>query len=478
MSSQNVSDLKENTPEYISIEEVDQFLEQLRDQKFGDVTPFKKLVTLGAVLTHSETANDVDLSIACKQLLQNANEKLTILIPNFGRLLFKRYFKLERETDRQIYTALKITEGKYYRHIKQARERLTNIINQEEDRARAQARLKLALNIGGSTAINYVGESDAYRSYLSKLKDPSAEHIIVLTGMGGIGKTTMAERGLQETINELPISILHRVDIPNGIFRRSLIFDSLYEQMGGAAKDGVDPRVLVVDTLKRADGLVFIDGMEFDLQGLIDLIQSLNLPNIRFVITSREEPSVTDWQIAHIRLTELTKEEAKALLRDDAEMIKEQYGIEPFSEAQSVQIIEAVGGHPLALKLVAGLLTELTPVEVINDLKQLIHPDTHEMYTRVYMRVWRALSESSQSVLIALAAIEGIRLSRSNLRWMLDQLEYNLNERDVVAATNELRSRSLIEIRPGGDKDDSETTYGLHNLTRHFMTHDIYESLG
>jgi hypothetical protein len=217
--------------------------------------------------------------------------------------------------------------------------------------------------------------------------------------------------------------------------------------------------------LKTIPTLIVLDNLDAELSDVdwVDLLQDLANPS-RFVLTSRNSPSPLARSYV-LSVGELQPAEAKKLLLDQAKQI----GLEHHSAAlrnQASFIYKHTGGHPLALKLVVGLLRSRPMDSVIEALSTQSHKDIAEVYAGIYKESWLALSKQSQKLLLSmpLAGQEGASI---------DQIKAitSLSKTKVEASIDELCKCSLLELRGTNDKP----RYGIHQLTLTFLTKQVFK---
>jgi hypothetical protein len=222
---------------------------------------------------------------------------------------------------------------------------------------------------------------------------------------------------------------------------------------------------LLEPVLKAAAHLLVIDNLEseIDLQEILPTLRRLVNPS-KFLLTSRSSYfAATD--LYHRVIPELDEATALALVRAEARL----RNVTPMltaSDADLRPIYAAVGGNPLALKLVCGQLRHYGLATVLTDLRQARGPRIEELYTHIYYRAWTALNAKEQAVLLAmpLVADEGSEL-------MLLQAMCQLPVAELYQALESLISLSLVEVRG----DLHQRRYTIHSLTRTFLHEQVLQ---
>lgn len=207
--------------------------------------------------------------------------------------------------------------------------------------------------------------------------------------------------------------------------------------------------------------VIVIDNVETPPEAVLALTIAESLLSLaQVVITSRRE--IRHNQVKkHIRLLELSEEHTLELLRLEAG----HQGYAPLSDKQARQLYNEVGGHPLALKLVAGQLSFLPLTQVLSALHNN-SPLADELYTHVYETSWQLLSELSSEVLLGLMS-----LPPSGAHWKgLRILTPMYDDAALYKAIKELKTLNLLQVSVPAQ---GTHTYSLHRLTYCFLEHKI-----
>lgn len=156
--------------------------------------------------------------------------------------------------------------------------------------------------------------------------------------------------------------------------------------------------------LKGKPHLVIIDNLESEavadylLNQLVDLAE----PS-RFLLTTRTHPA-GQAAVRHFSLPELSLEDASQLLRHHAAEVGVLVAAKATDE-EIERIYQVIGGNPLALKLVVGLLELLPLDQVLVDLARSRRGPVEEMYRHIYWQTWLTLSEPAQRLLQAMPIV-------------------------------------------------------------------------
>jgi len=313
------------------------------------------------------------------------------------------------------------------------------------------------------------------------LSRPDGGWIIALDGIGGIGKTTLANVVTRQILQEevfcslawvnakqeefFPSLGLRKYDRP--ALNEEMLIDALLEQLAEGHPLPLVPQErfrLLREILKQQPHLVVIDNLETvaDYQSLLPLLRRLANPG-KFLLTTRYSLAAhTD--ILNLTLRELPSKEAFALLRH----LRGRQGFAPTSltTEQLQSIYDVVGGNPLALKLIAGQMATLPLSQILGNLKEGESKKVEDLYTFIYWQSWQLLSHTARQVLLTmpLFSIQGVSFER------LAQGS-EVTPAALGDALEELALLSLVEV--GGNVEHRR--YRIHRLTETFLLNEVIQ---
>jgi hypothetical protein len=308
-------------------------------------------------------------------------------------------------------------QGLLYRQ-RQAINQLTEILLALERNASRAWQQKIASRLDLPSYGQLVGVEKPQAMLIEALLAKDRHFVAAIDGLGGIGKTALADsvvRKLMElphfddvawvTAKQTHLSSMGRLRVESG--RPALTFPMLVEALAKQfelpeASSQWQRQRLLTGYLQDYACLVVIDNLETvaDYKALLPELQQWQRPS-KFVLTSRrrllDQPAVFSFS-----LQELPAAAALELLRLEA-------GRGGFRELEGAddgtlqQIYEAVGGNPLALKLVLGQLRFHSLPEVLRRLEPGSHVRNNDgLFDYIYSEAWEGLSENSKETLICL----------------------------------------------------------------------------
>lgn len=320
---------------------------------------------------------------------------------------------------------------------------------------------------------------DHQQEQLSQLAtQPNEPWIIAVAGIGGIGKTSLAIATARQIA---PTGRFHHVVwvsakqeefIPGGAIKVSdqpalnieSLTDNLLEQLDSRvnlARSAQEKQNILSYLLKSAPCLVVIDNLETvaDYETLLPQLSRWANPT-RFLLTTRHA-LYAHANVYNLNLMELSADDAFNLLQHEAKL----RGLPELAAAPETalaQIHQVVGGNPLALKLVVGLIKVLPLAQILRNLKQAQGESIEQLYTFIYWQAWNALSNTAQQVLLIMPLAQNSTLA--HIRALVPEILTH----EVSEAIGQLANLSLLQI--GGPIE--ERRYSIHRLTETFLLNE------
>ena len=415
-------------------------------------------------LTHQErqkTAVDAPATrrLAANQVLLQAIEALGRQDPAGARLLSLRF--LDGESVLMAGRTLNLSQDQVKRRQRTAVTHLAEIIWQQESALRQQ---QIATLEAGLPPVNYdqLFGIDAPQAELARLlQTADIPWVIALVGIGGIGKTALADAAARQIIPHFRYErILWLRWTPPAASETAP--EMLRRLLSDALAPGADFARLR-QTLKNAPHLIILDNLEeaADLVALADVLTDLANPG-KFLLTSRTRLPATALARS-LTVPQLTETAVAALIAHQAAYLHLPTLLQP-SAGWVAQIYAHTGGNPLAVKLVIGLATALPLEQILADLRQAQIGDVAQMYRHIYWRSWHALSDNGRALLKMMPLAAGSGVTPAQMAAMS-----RLSEAQLWPAISELSNRSLLEARGTA----LERRYLIHPLTNAFLRTDI-----
>ena len=413
---------------------------------------------------------------ATNQVLLTALQTLESRQGQLAHLLRLRF--LDQVKMRTIANQLNIAEGTAYKQQKQAILYLAGVVADQEQHARQtrQSALGEALNLPPENPL--IGIDRALKALKGRLDAPGPPWLISIEGLGGIGKTSLANALLRTLILDDRFRAFAWVSAKQEEFHPALGIqaldqpaldeETLVTALLAQLNDGISPAISLTaklaalnDRLKAAPHFIVIDNLEtvLDYETLLPTLRRLANPS-RFLLTSRHSLQAHP-DIGCHRLTSLSRADTIALLRQEAGV----RGLSSLAEAgeeQLIRIYETVGGNPLALKLVVGQIGVLPLSQVLQGLREAQEKRVDALYTYIYWQTWHTLDEASRHLLLAMPLAQD---------GDLEQLAAvtKLPSADLSEALQKLIARSLVNVYGSLEA----RTYRIHRLTETFLLTEV-----
>ncbi len=416
--------------------------------------------------------------LAVQTLLDRALAALAATRPQAAALLRQRF--LDDLTTQQLHQARGTPVSTLNDHQRRAMEMLASIIIRWEAEEEAKTRRRaLALMLPAPSYQELVG----FEPYLHDLREAldtagaSLGQPLFITGLGGIGKTSLTREALLTWLQDerTPVERVAWVAVVQATLwgaegvqaqRRSYALDQVLSDLGKQIEEPVDAlptnerrlRTLA-KRLQEAPTIVVIDNIETPDEAQVALTLAENLsPVAQVIITSRRRLELPTGRL--ISLSELPEPQALRLLALECERLSSC----DLTESLGRQIFGAVGGNPLALKLVAAQLALLPAHQILSGFEAATQT-AQELFAHIYATSWHLLTAAAQQSLLGMfllppagATWEGLRVAASagappDDAWL---------ER-VIA---ELTGLNLVQV---GHNPDQTPAYSLHRLTYAFL---------
>lgn len=332
-------------------------------------------------------------------------------------------------------------------------------------------------NIPADHYYSLPGRERDLNQLLKVLEDPQGPSVIVIDGLGGLGKTAMAvelaRRALERELFEGVVGDNAKQEILSGgeiiqVREATLdwggLLDAIARQLGRWEIPTLKPeekRVALAHLLSQRHYLILVDNVETaeNADALVAHLQGFPVGS-RAIVTSRKQ--VRHDFVYPLSLEGLSLADTLLFIRTDAQRRRVQQILDA-PEEKLAQVHDATGGAPLALKLVAAQARHLDLDVVLRQLRQA----KGNLYPFIFRQSWEQLSPVAQRILIYIG-----RTVVTTVSWEeLDCVQVAEDEEELIEAIDQLTSYSLLESSSAA----GHTRYGIHQLTRQFVNTSLPE---
>ena len=419
----------------------------------------------------AQVQTPIILRQATNQVLAEGLKKLKTQNETGAKILENRF--RDHQTGLQVAFRLNLSRVQMNRQQRTAIKELTQILwHQEMTEREAQIRI-MEGHLPTKTYERLFGFEAACQQLVATLIQSESPWIVAIVGMGGIGKTALADAVVRQVIHHFCFEQViwlragHQ-HLNEGGHVPVLTVESLMSALANLLALAEAPLATqakqIQQTLTTRPHLIIIDNLEVEADAayLLTRIMGLTQPS-KFLLTTRTALA-GETAVFMYPLDGLSKKDAAALLQDYAQAI----GVTQLaqeSEKNLQSVYETVGGNPLAIKLVAHLIRNKLPLSQIP-----ANLNDEQLYQRIYQKTWVTLSRSARSLLLAM-----ILVSASGALPEQIQAMSGLPKPKLWMAIRELRTQSLLE----GWGTLHQQRYGIHQLTETYLrTEVIYKHSG
>ena len=342
---------------------------------------------------------------------------------------------------------------------------LATILHTQEQAARADLRYQLLNQLPPRHYDSVYGRQSTIVELAERVRHSADYWLLNVTGLGGIGKTTLVQETVRYLIDEL--SVLHiawiDADVRDGSVSAETIFNQLIAQLSTAlhlpTTDPKRQRQRLQTYLKAVPHLIVIDNLEMvDRTGELSIWFSELAQPTKILLVSRQrlKPTRPIW---HLSLYEIETTAAWAFVTNRAD----QLGIASLAEASDtllMRVQNVLGGHPHALRLFVRLAGYYALDDVLAELESAETDETDTLYTHIYRRVLDYQSDSARQLLYALRIVPSSGATDAYLAAFC-----GLEKRQRWQAIRQLCDSSLLHQLRGA----TETRYQIHSLTDTYL---------
>jgi len=392
-----------------------------------------------------------------------------------ARLLEQRF--LDREKAFKVANRLNLTEDVVYQRQRVAIVQLAQAIWEQEAEELELRVQRVEERLEPSTYRQLFGVEERIADVRASLTTNAEPWIVALEGMGGVGKTSLADALARKLARETHFHEIGWVSARQRLFHLSgsvelldgrpdltmaELTERLVDQFGLTElvrQPDAEKRAGLKAFLKTQPCLVIVDNLETvaGYQTLVSQLDDLANPT-KFLLTTRYSLR-NESGVYILTLRDLSRQDAFAMMDYEARS----RGLHELAEAAQADlelIYEVTGGNPLAIKLTVGQIHSLSLSAVLTRFGAARGTAVSELLSFIYADAWKSLDADSRRVLRAMLLMPG----GGELEQIAAATELSV---EVTAnCLHRLVGFSLVDVT-GGLR---ERRYALHPLTRVFVT--------
>lgn len=410
--------------------------------------------------------------LATNRVLRDGIEALGRQSDRDSEILSRRF--MDGEIISNVALQMGLSDDQIKRGQKRAITQLTHIIFEQEQRKREVVAQEIEGSLPPATYSALFGVDEAIDTLESQIIQQSLPHVLAIIGLGGIGKTSLADAVVRRVIRHFAFSEIVWLTIHAPIQWQdnyeNAAMESLMTQLAQRllphVASSITPEqrnIQVRQALKRSPHLIVVDNLEAeeDTAALLALLSDLANPS-KFLLTTRTRPG-TPSGLFNYPMPELTSHAAGDLIRHYAQQLGSS-DLATATDEDTQRIYNLTGGNPLALKLVISLASVLPLPHILRDLVVVETDAVGQLYRRIYHQVWQVLSDNSKALLTIMPLANGNPMTTEDM-----QTASGLTAQQLWPAITELVNRSLLETKG----TTWERRYAIHRLTETFLQTDI-----
>ncbi|TCM49287.1 BTAD domain-containing putative transcriptional regulator [Kribbella sp. VKM Ac-2568] len=304
--------------------------------------------------------------------------------------------------------------------------------------------------------------------------------LVTLTGVGGAGKTRLAEEAARRLLPAYPDGVWVADLVP--VADPHLVADTVAAALGLDPGAGSDPLRTLVAQLATRNLLLVLDSCEHLLAACAALANAVrrNCPGVTVLATSREPlhvPGEVTFRVPSLELPEpeeagdpdrLVTHSSVRLFVDRAQDVRPGFVLDLDNAASVVEICRRLDGIPLALELAAARMSHLESAEIADRLSEALPllgrrgEITRHATLRAALEWSHALLSDDEKVLLRRLAVFSGSFSLPSAEQVC--ADERIPGPDVLDCLGRLVDKSLLLV----DHDGPRSRYRLLETIRQF----------
>ncbi|MEN8040959.1 MAG: adenylate/guanylate cyclase domain-containing protein [Actinomycetota bacterium] len=308
------------------------------------------------------------------------------------------------------------------------------------------------------------------------------EPLVTLVGMGGVGKTTLAQATARELADEFPAGAWF-VDLASTEDAES-VSQTVAGTLDINQRPGMSTDESIIDALNTERRLVVLDNAEHVIGPIADLVDGIldKVPDARLVVTSREPLAIDGETIHRVNPLPVGDDEGEApavdLFIERAQRVAPDLDHEAFDSTVVNEICKQLDGLPLAIELAASQCETMTPEEIDEAMREhrltlrstsRSTTERHRSLTDLVSWSYQRLEPVEQTVFCRLAAFNA-GCTAEAARFVC--ADGGVTEGEVTTSLHALARKSMIVT----DRRGGSTRFRMLETLRRFSDDQLSEA--
>ena len=338
-----------------------------------------------------------------------------------------------------------------------------------------------------------LGRQDDIDNIMSALLDESGRRIISIDGIGGIGKTALAQEVVEQALNNKFSDVVWLTAAEKeGSVKMTFdsVLDGIADQLNAPSLLKLEGEARLSKTrelLLQKKALIVLDNMETaedPQQEIADQLFTI-IGSSKALLTSRYRFKSSSSDIYTIHLSGIDKDASYVLIRDTA-LEKNMPYVLGVNEADLEPIIDVVGNvkagySPLALKFMVGQLMEYDPETIISYMQKVqinsspsdlsYNVEFQKFWSSIFAKSFRLMGKTDKQLMYLMSRMFEPNIGTGEVK--LIQAAMKLNSQEFLSVQNKNWRISFLEIGA-----PSLNISGRKRIYLHRLTFSLFSSLG